>query len=413
MRKKMTLMVFLLSLVFSGLSLAQDAANVAPPPNAAQALFQKSLEQVGGLQALSVQSVEKMKLVQAGQAQDMSLNILVTLKGKDLMYAEQSNEQFKVVMVRDGKKSTLYDERQKVYFEPPMMTPRVRLLTAAMDPIMGMSVTWLSRYLHGDLKLLAETEEFVDGGEEKISVGEEKDIAARKISLKTKRANIEVWLAGGETPLLRQFRMDASPFVAQMSGQQDIQLVYENQLSAWQINPELADTQFAFTPPADATKKSLQEQPEYMDQAAPALNLDLLDGGKLDLASHKGKDVVLIDFWATWCGPCRSTMPVLNQTAKDYADKGVKVYAINSGETPEQIKPFMEKMALSLPVALDPSKEAGKAYGVSGIPFMVMIDKEGVVRAVHQGASPTLKEDLAQEIEILLNLPAAAAPAGQ
>ena len=67
---------------------------------------------------------------------------------------------------------------------------------------------------------------------------------------------------------------------------------------------------------------------------APEFTLPLLDGGIFELAAHRGKEIVLLDFWATWCGPCRAAMPVLVDVAKEYADKGVRYYAIDLREEP-------------------------------------------------------------------------------
>ncbi len=135
---------------------------------------------------------------------------------------------------------------------------------------------------------------------------------------------------------------------------------------------------------------------------APLINLKRLDKGEFRLADHRNKDVVMIDFWATWCGPCVMELPILAEVADSYKDKGVTFYAINLRETPEEIKKFQEDKKLKFPVALDPEGKTGDDYGASAIPMLVLIDKAGVVRSVHVGYDPSIKTTLGKELDALI-----------
>ena len=70
-----------------------------------------------------------------------------------------------------------------------------------------------------------------------------------------------------------------------------------------------------------------------LDESVPMFTLDMVGGGRLDLGKHRNKDVVILDFWASWCGPCRIGLPILNKVAQDYKDKNVVFYAINLKES--------------------------------------------------------------------------------
>ena len=124
-----------------------------------------------------------------------------------------------------------------------------------------------------------------------------------------------------------------------------------------------------------------------LGKPAPAVSVPLLDGGQLNLADHKGKDVIIIDFWATWCAPCIVGLPLIDEIAKKYADQNVVFYAVNVGETPEEIKAFVEKQGFGMKVAMDLDSKVHDAYSVEYLPQTLIIDKSGIVHAVHVGIS--------------------------
>ena len=242
-----------------------------------------------------------------------------------------------------------------------------------------------------------------------------------------KQFDWDMWLETGKQPLVRKVIMDmskgmqaAAAAAPQMTNAQWQMEILFNQ---YEMNPAVADAAFQFTPPATAKKvDSFRPQQQEDDgpspllgKPAPALDLDLLDGGKLTLAKHQGKDVVVLDFWATWCGPCRRSLPLLAGVAAQYQGKGVVVYAVNQRESAETAKNFMAKEKLLLTVALDSEGAAGNSYGVEGIPQTVVIGKDGSVQAVHVGFSPDLKETLGKQLDDLLagrKLVTPAPPAG-
>ncbi|MBK7494354.1 MAG: TlpA family protein disulfide reductase [Candidatus Omnitrophica bacterium] len=141
---------------------------------------------------------------------------------------------------------------------------------------------------------------------------------------------------------------------------------------------------------------------DLIGKAAPDFSAAMLDGSQFKLADHKGKNIVIIDFWATWCGPCVYGLPVLNEVANAYKDKGVVFIAVNQGDSPETIKQFQEKKSLVLPVGLDQAASIGSRYYVGGIPQTVLVDKEGKVATVHVGLPVDLKGMLSQELDTLL-----------
>lgn len=135
---------------------------------------------------------------------------------------------------------------------------------------------------------------------------------------------------------------------------------------------------------------------------APDFTLATADGKDMALSRHRGQDVVVLDFFATWCPPCRESLPHLDAMAKEFAGKGVAFYAVNVGESAEIVKAYFAEAGLGLATALDEAGEAAEKYGVSGIPQQVIIGKDGVVELVNVGFGMGSETTLRRAIEALL-----------
>ena len=124
------------------------------------------------------------------------------------------------------------------------------------------------------------------------------------------------------------------------------------------------------------------------------------------LASERGK-VVLLDVWATWCEPCRDSLPLYHDLAKEFGPRGLKVYAMNVDADATQIPKFLEETKVTLPVLLDPNaKLAESKLKVRMMPTAFLVDRKGVVRYVHEGFSEEFLQKYMTEIEALLAEPA-------
>ncbi len=119
-------------------------------------------------------------------------------------------------------------------------------------------------------------------------------------------------------------------------------------------------------------------------QRAPGFSLTTLKGEKVTLASLAGK-VVVIDFWAQWCEPCKHELPELDKLQKEYAGKGVHVLAINIDKQRDNAEKIVRMLGLSLEVPLDPAGSIAATYDLPKMPTSYLVDKKGVVRYVHEG----------------------------
>jgi len=126
-------------------------------------------------------------------------------------------------------------------------------------------------------------------------------------------------------------------------------------------------------------------------EIAPDFKLQNLEGKAVSLGGYRGTPV-LINFWATWCGPCVYEMPFLQQIYEEWSDKGLVLLAVNVGETPAKVTSFMKQYNLSLPVLLDTTETVARKYGVTGWPTTFLIDRDGVVQDRVIGAFPSKAE---------------------
>lgn len=119
--------------------------------------------------------------------------------------------------------------------------------------------------------------------------------------------------------------------------------------------------------------------------AAPAFTLQDSKGNSVRLADFRGK-VVLLNFWATWCGPCKAEIPWFNEFQKKYGGSGVVVLGVSMDEDGwEAVRPYMQKMAVSYRVLLGDNGTAAKYGGIDSLPQTLLIDREGRVAARHVG----------------------------
>ena len=148
---------------------------------------------------------------------------------------------------------------------------------------------------------------------------------------------------------------------------------------------------------------AVKEKDPLIGQKAPDFQTQFLNEEEFKLSEQKGK-VVILDFWATWCGPCVRALPELQKTASSFNKNKVALFAVNQGESKKVISKFLKKKQLkALSVIMDETQKIGGDYKVKGIPKTVIIDQEGVVRHVHVGFSSGLGERLKDEINKLLS----------
>ena len=168
-----------------------------------------------------------------------------------------------------------------------------------------------------------------------------------------------------------------------------------------QMSLNLPVDTFTFVPPRGATQQNagkVDAREALLGRPAPDFRLRSLDGEDVQLASLRGK-VVLLDFWATWCGPCRMTMPKLNHLFKQFQNKEVAILGIDVNEDPETVRRFIRANGYAYPILVtargDPVIES---YLARALPTMVVIDKNGVIADYRVGSGNSTEEMLRENL---------------
>lgn len=135
-----------------------------------------------------------------------------------------------------------------------------------------------------------------------------------------------------------------------------------------------------------------------MAAPAPAFTLPTAAGANVSLSDHKGK-IVYVDFWASWCGPCRQSFPWMNEMLGKYQAQGFEIIAVNLDAGRPEADKFLADNPASFTVALDPQATMPPQYGVKGMPTSYLIDGNGEIILQHTGFNDSHKADLEAAIQ--------------
>jgi thiol-disulfide isomerase/thioredoxin len=240
-------------------------------------------------------------------------------------------------------------------------------------------------------------------------------------------ADVEMWI-DKNTFLVRKIAMDMTKIIASQRAaipnlpemEATFEEVHRNIIpgikisgGAFVFNPpegaeETTDLMEALKPGShkdvqkNAPKKDSADESPKKGAAAPQFKLEgLKPGSSYSLAGYKGK-VVLLDFFATWCPPCRKELPVIQKIFNGLKNKDFALLAVNSMEKQGTVNTFINEQQYTFPVALDGEGKTGDAYGVKAYPTLVLIDRYGKIADIRVGFEEDIEKTLTDEIGALL-----------
>jgi thiol-disulfide isomerase/thioredoxin len=144
-----------------------------------------------------------------------------------------------------------------------------------------------------------------------------------------------------------------------------------------------------------------QVQAEVLEGAAPDFTLKSRSGENVKLSELRG-EVVMINFWASWCGPCRQEMPLLEDLYSKYSDLGFTLLGVNVEEDSSKADELLREIPVSFPVLFDNKNEVTKLYKVVAMPSTIMVDRDGNMRYLHRGYLPGYEEEYKKQVKELI-----------
>jgi peroxiredoxin len=140
---------------------------------------------------------------------------------------------------------------------------------------------------------------------------------------------------------------------------------------------------------------------EAAQGAAPDFTLKSQKNGNLKLSEMRGK-VILINFWASWCGPCRQEMPVLDELYRHYRSLDFTILGVNVEQNSDDAKSLLKDVTVTFPVLFDTENKISKLYDIKGMPSTVLVDRDGNIRYVHMGYKPGVEAEYQTQIRALI-----------
>ncbi len=138
-----------------------------------------------------------------------------------------------------------------------------------------------------------------------------------------------------------------------------------------------------------------------LKEVAPDFTLKSLKGSNLKLSEFRG-DVVMINFWATWCGPCRQEMPILNDLYLKYRDNGFTLLGVNVEKNTSKAANMIRDLKVVFPVLFDTENEVSKLYKVEAMPSTILVDRDGNMRYLHRGYVSGTEDEYVRQVRELM-----------
>lgn len=324
----------------------------------------------------------------AARLAEVQTKLLLAVDAGGKLRLERDDGQNKVVVVSNGDATWTYSPSVHQY---SVLRSAASIVQGedednANDPIAQAESLLVARYR--DLERFTEKAKL--DGDQNVKLRGQK-IACYVVEMRVDKLQTKLWVDQERFLVLRQDQTVPSGISAKLE--------IKGFSTAGPLEPDL----FEFTPPANARKVEILSERGSSLVGKPARDFKLkdLDGNEVTLSDLQGK-VVLIDFWATWCPPCREELPSIAKLSAAYRDKNVVVLGIND-EDRGTVKHYLEKQGLALTVLMDSSEKVHGQYGCRALPTVVVINREGLVTAQYVGGR--------SEDELRAALRAAGAPA--
>jgi peroxiredoxin/outer membrane lipoprotein-sorting protein len=354
------------------------AAPAAPPT--AQALLDRVSQSYRSMTSYRFEGVIHVDMNVLGSNQSMDMPVLMAAVKPGRTRTEMRNPAFSMISVSNGETSWVYVPQLAQY------TKRVSAPIPSGDSagtVDAMAAgTPLARYVAmsrglKDCRLVREEPVELDGAPVDCHVVE----ADYELppGLDARASPTTFWIDNARSAVLKE---SVEVEFKNQTGQ-DARMRQTTSYALVLVNETLPDTLFSFRPPDDAKEVEEISVPGRSEsgmtgKTAPDFTLKNLKGRPTSLAAFKGR-VVLLDFWASWCVPCRRELPTITRLDRELRSRGLAVIGVNVGETAAVAGAFVKQNKLAFTVLLDEKQEVAQKYGAAGLPTVVIIDRSGTI----------------------------------
>lgn len=369
------------------------AARAATLPPEAAALLTKVRETYGALQRFDLAGASHIDINGANFNNKVDVRMRFSADRPKRFRNEVQNPNFPSRYVCDGDSVWAWLPMVRQYVAWPIASARIM---AEIDPGLAQSMNPLldferlgtraraARVLGTDTLRLEDRVAQVT----RLEVEDEPDTSRKDVSVWPR-----VYWIEASTGLVLRDSLRADVIHAQLGQLTTVQVTRYARAT---LGGALDDSLFRFTPPPGANRGEAPQPPAALQlRGRPAPDFTLARYGAVaakgrrapapvKLSALKGK-VVLLDFWATWCGPCRRWMPIVEKVKNDLAGRGLEVFAINERETDDKIAKYLKETGVKVPVLLDRDGAVGLNYQASSIPLTVIVGRDGLVAKVMVG----------------------------
>ena len=367
--------------------------------NQALEILKKMAETYRTLESYQFEGVMKRESRAQGYLQMKEIPILKAAILPDKLRVERGWPKNRLVLVSNGQDSWLYMAQLQQYSRTAPGNMRMFLEQGSSDEPATLSAlyhSFVTQYatLPDALKRarILREESLELGGEARSCFVVEVEVQGAEDSRNEEILPRTLWIEKARYLVLKETsgsRRESPEFEGRLETKQSLTL------SLAKINQSLPDNLFVFQPPAGAKEISLPgvaRSRRYSLEGEVARNFTLRDlkGEPITLTGLRGK-VVLLNFWATWCGPCRTEMPFIDQLQKEYQQQGLVVFGITD-EEPEIAQKYLARNRISFPSLFDRQQEVAALYQVRAIPTIFVINREGKI--VYQGIGVSREDAL-------------------
>jgi len=351
---------------------------LAAPPSAPEILNQVS-QTYKGLQAYQFVVNETTEILARGVRQAAESHIALAAVKPDKYRLTFKDDSKEIILVADGETTWTYMPKQKQY------TKQQAAMSGDDDESDGEQADTLTTALRSLVLFYEGVARYGASAdlakEEKVKVGGGR-IDCYVVRFQSAKSQHQLWVDKERFIVVRHLEVARQTVNGMLV---DVHLTINWKEAEIKLPP--ANDLFTFDPPSNATEVQALNLPgeRVLLTGKNAMDFELkeIQGAQVRLSDYRGK-IVLLDFWATWCPPCRKELPSIEKLHRQFADKDVVVLGIND-EDSGTVKGFLKKNEYTIPTLMDSKKNVHRMYGARAIPTVIVIDRNGVIRAHYIG----------------------------